>query len=90
MAASSLMEGAASLLAPSWVGVPDVIHDIVMLILPAPVVGKLQVRLRQKLALTCVFLIGSIGCVASLVRLSIFFRENALVDNTWASIEPMS
>ncbi|KAI1142681.1 hypothetical protein F5Y05DRAFT_126815 [Hypoxylon sp. FL0543] len=73
-----------------WVSVPNIIHDIAMLVLPAPVVWKLQVRLRQKLALSCVFLIGSIGCVASFIRLSIFFRKNALVDNTWASIELMS
>ncbi|OTA77995.1 hypothetical protein M434DRAFT_382426 [Hypoxylon sp. CO27-5] len=73
-----------------WVSVPNIVHDIAMLVVPAPVVWKLQIGLRQKLALSCVFLIGSIGCVASFIRLSIFFRKNALVDNTWASIELMS
>lgn len=42
-----------------WVSVPNVIHDVFMLILPLPVVWSLRVELRQKLALTFVFLIGS-------------------------------
>ncbi|KAI2626808.1 hypothetical protein GGS21DRAFT_529265 [Xylaria nigripes] len=70
-----------------WVSVPNVIHDVVMLILPLPMVWRLQIDLRQKLALSGVFLIGSIGCIASFVRLFIFFKLNALSDNTWASIQ---
>ncbi|KAI1166563.1 hypothetical protein F5B18DRAFT_648628 [Nemania serpens] len=73
-----------------WVSVPNVIHDVVMLILPLPVVWILKVDLRQKLALSAVFLIGSIGCIASFIRLSIFFKLNALSDNTWASIQLQS
>ncbi|RYC61391.1 hypothetical protein CHU98_g4809 [Xylaria longipes] len=61
-----------------------------MLILPLPMVWSLQIDLRQKLALSGVFLIGSIGCIASFVRLSIFFKLNALSDNTWASIQLQS
>ncbi|KAI1419682.1 hypothetical protein F5Y12DRAFT_793006 [Xylaria sp. FL1777] len=70
-----------------WVSVPNVIHDVVMLILPLPIIWTLQMDVRQKLALSGVFLIGSIGCIASFVRLSIFFKLNALSDNTWASIQ---
>ncbi|TRX88462.1 hypothetical protein FHL15_010652 [Xylaria flabelliformis] len=73
-----------------WVSVPNVIHDVIMLILPLPMVWSLQIDLRQKLALSGVFLIGSIGCIASFVRLSIFFKLNALSDNTWASIQLQS
>lgn len=43
-----------------WVCVPNNIHDVVMLILPMPVVWKLQIGLRKKLALSCVFVIGSL------------------------------
>ncbi|KAI0404425.1 hypothetical protein F4802DRAFT_227587 [Xylaria palmicola] len=70
-----------------WVSVPNIIHDVVMLIMPLPVVWTLKLDIRKKLALTGVFLIGSIGCIASFVRLSIFFKLNALSDNTWASIQ---
>ncbi|KAI1293196.1 hypothetical protein F5Y03DRAFT_411326 [Xylaria venustula] len=73
-----------------WVSVPNVIHDVVMLVLPLPMVWSLQIDLRQKVALSGVFLIGSIGCIASFVRLSIFFKLNALSDNTWASIQLQS
>ncbi|KAI1822703.1 hypothetical protein F4861DRAFT_540750 [Xylaria intraflava] len=73
-----------------WVSVPNVIHDVVMLILPLPMVWSLQIDLRQKLALSGVFLIGSIGCIASFIRLAFFFKLNALSDNTWASIQLQS
>ncbi|KAK2607151.1 hypothetical protein N8I77_005853 [Diaporthe amygdali] len=43
-----------------WVGPPNIIHDVVMLVIPLPVVWKLQMQLRQKLALSCVFLVGSL------------------------------
>lgn len=42
-----------------WVSVPNVIHDVVMLVIPAPVVWKLKIDIRQKLALSAVFFIGS-------------------------------
>ena len=42
-----------------WISVPNVIHDVVMLAMPAPMIWKLQIGLRQKLALGTVFLIGS-------------------------------
>lgn len=42
-----------------WISVPNVIHDVVMLVLPLPVVWTLQIGLRQKLALSAVFFIGS-------------------------------
>ncbi|CAJ2509530.1 Uu.00g145560.m01.CDS01 [Anthostomella pinea] len=73
-----------------WISVPNVIHDLVMLAVPMPVVWKLQVSIRQKVALIFVFLVGSIGCVASFIRLSIFFKTDAFSDPTWASIQLMS
>lgn len=42
-----------------WVSLPNVIHDVIMLVLPLPVVWKLQTDARRKIALTVVFLIGS-------------------------------
>ncbi|KAK3945719.1 putative integral membrane protein [Diplogelasinospora grovesii] len=73
-----------------WVSLPNVIHDIAMLILPMTVTWKLQTGIRQKIALSSVFLIGSIGCVASFIRMDIFFQLNAFSDNTWASIQLMA
>ncbi|KAI0547683.1 hypothetical protein F4679DRAFT_574700 [Xylaria curta] len=74
-----------------WVSVPNVIHDAAMLILPLPMVWSLQIDLRQKLALSGVFLIDSMQVFdlfsqTSFVRLSILFELNAFSDNTWASV----
>ena len=43
-----------------WVSVPNVIHDVFMLIVVAPVVWKLKIELRKKIALCSIFLIGSV------------------------------
>ncbi len=42
-----------------WISVPNVMHDVFMLVLPAPMIWKIQIGIRQKLALSIVFLIGS-------------------------------
>ncbi|UPK97505.1 hypothetical protein LCI18_008440 [Fusarium solani-melongenae] len=42
------------------------VMDIIILILPVVEVGKLHLRLGQKLAVICLFLIGSIVCLASI------------------------
>ena len=43
-----------------WVSVPNLIHDVLMLLLPVPVVWDLRIGWRQKLALSSVFLLGSL------------------------------
>ncbi|KAF2799237.1 hypothetical protein K505DRAFT_266182 [Melanomma pulvis-pyrius CBS 109.77] len=73
-----------------YVRVPNVVHDIVMLVLPMPVVWKMQIAVRQKLALICIFSLGSIGCIASFISMVLFFRLDAFSDNTWASVQLMS
>lgn len=42
-----------------WISVPNVAHDVVMLFLPLPMVWSLQIDGQKKLALTSVFLMGS-------------------------------
>jgi hypothetical protein len=42
-----------------WLGIPNTIHDISMLIVPAPAVWQLQMPRKQKMAVTGVFLVGS-------------------------------
>jgi hypothetical protein len=43
-----------------WVRVPNIIHDVVMLALPVPMIWKLQLAFRQRLALMCLFIFGSL------------------------------
>lgn len=44
-----------------YIPLPNVVHDVVLLALPTPMIWQLQkVSIHQKLALTVVFLIGSL------------------------------
>lgn len=44
-----------------FVGIPNVIHDVVLLALPTPMVWAMQkISRAQKMALTAVFLVGSL------------------------------
>ncbi|KAL2863974.1 uncharacterized protein BJX67DRAFT_229130 [Aspergillus lucknowensis] len=70
-----------------YVSPPNILTDLLILIMPLPFVWKLHTRLTQKLALTFVFILGGLGIVTSVLRMTIFFRQNALTDPTWVSVE---
>ncbi|KAL2842380.1 hypothetical protein BJY01DRAFT_264497 [Aspergillus pseudoustus] len=69
-----------------YVSLPNILTDFVILVMPMPLVWKLQTRLTHKLALTGVFLLGGLGLVTSILRMVIFFQESALTDPTWTSV----
>ncbi|GLA16442.1 hypothetical protein AnigIFM62618_003021 [Aspergillus niger] len=69
-----------------WGTLPNVIIDVAMLILPQPVVWKLQVPAQVKYGLAVTFLTGSIGMVTSICRCVAFFTNNPLTDGTWLSV----
>ncbi|GAM88122.1 hypothetical protein ANO11243_061530 [Dothideomycetidae sp. 11243] len=62
---------------------PNPISDILMLVLPLPVVWGLRSSVKVKVGLTFTFLTGSLGLVAATLRTYAFFRHNALNDATW-------
>ncbi|KAJ6021440.1 hypothetical protein N7540_006944 [Penicillium herquei] len=70
-----------------YVSPPNILTDLFLLIMPLPFVWKLHTQLRQKIALTGIFLLGSLGTVASILRMSIFFQDSATTDPTWTSVE---
>ncbi|KAL4879034.1 hypothetical protein BJY04DRAFT_220630 [Aspergillus karnatakaensis] len=70
-----------------YVSPPNILTDLLILILPMPYVWKLHTRLTQKLALTGVFLLGGLGIVFSILRMTVFFQEEALTDPTWVSVD---
>ncbi|KAJ5809002.1 hypothetical protein N7474_010271 [Penicillium riverlandense] len=70
-----------------YVSPPNILTDILILIMPLPYVWKLHTRIGQKMALTGVFLLGSLGTVASVLRMTIFFQESAMTDPTWTSVK---
>ncbi|PYI25960.1 hypothetical protein BP00DRAFT_451630 [Aspergillus indologenus CBS 114.80] len=70
-----------------YVSPPNILTDVLLLILPLPYVWKLHTSRGHKLALTGVFLLGGLGTVASILRMTNFFEERATVDPTWASTD---
>ncbi|PYI08357.1 hypothetical protein BO78DRAFT_395729 [Aspergillus sclerotiicarbonarius CBS 121057] len=80
-----------------WGTLPNVIIDLMMLILPQPVIWKLQVHKHVRMGLVATFLTGSmqvaivreprlIGMITSICRCVAFFTNNPLIDGTWISV----
>ncbi|RHZ67312.1 uncharacterized protein CDV56_104744 [Aspergillus thermomutatus] len=55
------------------------VEDVIILCLPIPIVWRLQITFRQKMALTLVFSLGGLVCIFSLLRL-IEFRNFVVTD----------
>ncbi|KAK2598905.1 hypothetical protein QQS21_005647 [Conoideocrella luteorostrata] len=72
-----------------WGSLPNILTDVVMLALPAPVVWKLHAPLKLKLGLSVAFAAGSLGLATSILRFSEFFRDSAVEDGTWSSVSLM-
>ncbi|KAJ5501178.1 hypothetical protein N7453_005995 [Penicillium expansum] len=69
-----------------FVSPPNIITDVLILVMPLPYVWRLHTHIGQKVALTGVFLLGSLGTIASILRMTIFFQESAFADPTWTSV----
>ncbi|KAB8270073.1 hypothetical protein BDV30DRAFT_250951 [Aspergillus minisclerotigenes] len=69
-----------------WGTLPNVIMDFLMLILPQPVIWKLQVSKQVKIGLAVTILTGSVGMITSIIRCVAFFQHDPLEDGTWASV----
>ncbi|KAF2713471.1 hypothetical protein K504DRAFT_398700 [Pleomassaria siparia CBS 279.74] len=70
-----------------WTSVPNIITDVIMLVLPLPIVWNLHNTKRIKVALTFTFLVGSFGLVASILRFHTFFVTNSFTDGTYDAVE---
>ncbi|KAF2737957.1 hypothetical protein EJ04DRAFT_421307, partial [Polyplosphaeria fusca] len=76
--------------------VPNIATDVVVLILPIRTVLHLKVSTARKIGLLLIFLTGSVGIIASIIRTVVFARTDPLVDVTfthadlvnWSIIEP--
>ncbi|KAF2760780.1 hypothetical protein EJ05DRAFT_473390 [Pseudovirgaria hyperparasitica] len=79
-----------------WISFPNIVTDVALLILPLPVVWRLKMSTAQKIALSLVFVTGSVGIIAAIVRFSYFFSIDVLTDGTyvtanllvWTIVEP--
>ncbi|MCJ1456330.1 hypothetical protein MMC28_006691 [Mycoblastus sanguinarius] len=71
--------------------VPNTVIDFVILVLPLTMVWKLQLSIRRKVALTSSFLIGTLVCVASIMRLLAVAQVNKPQrgDSDWKYARPL-
>lgn len=55
--------------------ITDLLTDLMVLVLPLPMVARLQMPIKQKLAVTGMFLLGSLVCATSAARLGVFVEH---------------
>ncbi|KAL4780315.1 hypothetical protein BJX76DRAFT_364423 [Aspergillus varians] len=74
----------------------NVFTDLLILVVPIPLIWKLQMRRVQKVLISGIFLLGSLVCIASLIRIYSMVPLKASLDVTWimgnvyvwSSVEP--
>ncbi|KAF2202540.1 hypothetical protein GQ43DRAFT_307710 [Delitschia confertaspora ATCC 74209] len=64
---------------------PNIATDVIILVLPLKTVWGLRTSVMRKVGLLIVFLTGSVGIIASCVRMASFFQTEAFEDNTCES-----
>ncbi|KAF6229653.1 hypothetical protein HO173_011299 [Letharia columbiana] len=73
-----------------WFSLPNILTDVAMLVPPQALVWTLKVTRHQKIGLTLTFLTGSVGLITSIFCFATFFRNDAITDSTFSSVELMS
>ncbi|MCJ1465078.1 hypothetical protein MMC07_003694 [Pseudocyphellaria aurata] len=66
-----------------WSSFMNILTDVAMLILPLPVIWKIQNTKKVKIGLTITFATGNIGLITAIIRFAGFFAEDASYDGTW-------
>lgn len=62
--------------------VPNIVTDVAILVLPIRTVMALKISVGRKAGLMFIFITGSIGIVASIVRTIVFFTTDLAFDTT--------
>lgn len=64
-------------------GIVNMIVDVFILIVPIPLIMRLQMNTRKKISVSGIMLLGSLVCVASIVRIRYLFLLTTAVDVSW-------
>ncbi|KAL8948136.1 MAG: hypothetical protein Q9222_005647 [Ikaeria aurantiellina] len=64
-----------------------VVTDVIILLLPMPIVWKLQMPRAKRYGVLAIFLLGGFVCIASIVRF-FYLHEIVPTDATWTQINP--
>ncbi|KAL8634829.1 MAG: hypothetical protein Q9228_007614, partial [Teloschistes exilis] len=67
-------------------GFCNVITDVVLIIMPIPLVWKMQVNLKKKLGVAMVFATGAFVCAVAIVRQYIAYNSGQAADPCWGII----
>ncbi|KAF2242501.1 hypothetical protein BU26DRAFT_570585 [Trematosphaeria pertusa] len=75
-----------------WSCLPNVITDLVMLVLPMPKIWTLKASWRMKFGITLMLLLATIGIVASTIRAVEFFHDSDKMfgDPAWYMLDLMT
>jgi hypothetical protein len=66
-------------------GALSLLGDIMILVLPIPMIWQLQINLRRKVALLGIFLLGTLVCVSSAIRI-VFIIQFVATDATYTQV----
>ncbi|KAF2634730.1 hypothetical protein P280DRAFT_463091 [Massarina eburnea CBS 473.64] len=70
---------------------PNLLSDVIMMVLPLPAIWKLQMGVAVKIGLALTFLFGSAGTITCILRIVTFFHSNTLLtDPTYTCITTFS
>ncbi|GAM90031.1 hypothetical protein ANO11243_080710 [Dothideomycetidae sp. 11243] len=69
-----------------YIGMPNIVSDVVMLLLPLRSIWKLNMPLRDKTGVLLTLLTGSLGLIVAVIRQVLFFTEDIREDGTWTSV----
>ncbi|KAI0157907.1 hypothetical protein GGR52DRAFT_180575 [Hypoxylon sp. FL1284] len=69
-------------------GVLNITTDIVILLLPVPIVWRLHISSKKKWLLSFTFGMGGSACVVSIVRLAYVSKVGTTADSTWDVVNP--
>ncbi|KAH6642006.1 hypothetical protein C7974DRAFT_326858 [Boeremia exigua] len=65
----------------------SILEDIIILLLPLPVVWKLQMNLRKKIGVIFLISVGSFALITSIVRLKYLVKYSNSFDSTWDNVD---
>ena len=59
----------------TWISLPNIITDLVLLILPMPVLWKTQISILRKLGLMAIFAVGCAGTIGACFRMAFYIHR---------------
>ncbi|KAF3765378.1 hypothetical protein M406DRAFT_27294, partial [Cryphonectria parasitica EP155] len=69
-----------------WCSFPNIVTDVVLLLLPMPVLWNLKASAGMRIGVIITFLFGSTGTITSILRFVAFYDKNPFIDPTWNGV----